>query len=123
LFSLIFRSAILSNFTRVTIEKVEPGAKSERVGLQVGDVIIAHNGEEVADNQRFYELELIRGERARQLTIERAGRILTIDVPAGRLTGIETEDKAFAPEKSSETESKTRPILRSGTNLQGSRRD
>jgi YD repeat-containing protein len=88
-------------FTRVTVEKVEPDSKSQRAGLQPGDMIIAYNGQEVADERRFHELELTAGERRRQLTIERASRILSLDISAGRLTGIETDDKVpVAPEKS-----------------------
>jgi len=63
-------------------------------------MIIAYDGQEVADTWRFHELELTSGERRRQLTIERAGRSLSLDVSAGRLTGIETDDKVpAAPEK------------------------
>jgi YD repeat-containing protein len=87
--------------TRVTIEKVDPDSKSQRVGLQAGDMIIAYDGQEVADTWRFHELELTSGERGRQLTIERAGKSLILDVSAGRLMGIETDDKVpVAPEKS-----------------------
>ena len=88
-------------FTRVTIVKVDPDSKSQRVGLQAGDMIIAYDGQEVADTWRFHELELTSGERGRQLTIERAGKSLILDVSAGRLTGIETNDKVSpAVEKS-----------------------
>jgi S1-C subfamily serine protease len=95
--------------TRVTIENVESDSKSQRAGLQAGDVIIAYDGQEVADNRRFYELELIAGERKRQLTIERAGRILSLDVSAGRLTGIETDDKVPAAREKSIAIPKKRP--------------
>jgi YD repeat-containing protein len=96
-------------FTRVTIEKVEPDSKSRRVDLQTGDMIIAYDGQEVADNRRFHELELISGERRRQLTIERAGRILSLDVTAGRLTGLETADKVPAARDKSIAIPKKRP--------------
>ncbi len=96
-------------FTRVTIEKVEPDSKSRRVDLQTGDMIIAYDGQEVADNRRFHELELISGERRRQLTIERAGRILSLDVTAGRLTGLETADKVPAAREKSIAIPKKRP--------------
>ena len=87
--------------TRVTIDKVEPDSKTQRVGLLAGDVIIAYDGQEIADDRRFDDLELMAGERPRQLTIERAGRILSMDVSAGRLTGLDTADKVpAAPEKS-----------------------
>lgn len=78
--------------TRVGIDKVEPGSKSERIGLRVGDLIVAYDGREVADTRVFEELELVIGERPRQLTIHREGRVLSLDVSAGRLTGIETVD-------------------------------
>ena len=85
---------------------MEPDSKSQRAGLQAGDVIIAYDGQGVADNRRFRELEITSGERRRQLTIEQAGKSLILDVSAGRLTGIETADKVPAAPKSIEMHKK-----------------
>ncbi len=85
--------------THVGIDKVESGSKSECSGLRVGDLIVAYDGQEVADVRLFHELELIRGERARQVIIQRAGKVLTIDVAAGRLTGLETVERSAVGSK------------------------
>jgi YD repeat-containing protein len=74
--------------THVGIDKVEPDTKSERSGLRVGDLILAYDGQEVPDVRVFNELELMRGERPRQITVQREGRILTLEVTAGRLRGL-----------------------------------
>jgi hypothetical protein len=80
--------------TRVGIGKVEPGSKSERSGLRGGDLILAYDGQEVADVQVFDNFELMLGERPRQLAIQREGKVLTIDVAAGRLTGLEVVERS-----------------------------
>ena len=85
--------------TRVMIDKVEPDSKSQRIGLQVGDLILSYDGEEVANIHVFNELELVKGERPRELTIQRDGKVLSLDVPPGRLTGLETADKAPSERK------------------------
>jgi len=79
--------------TRVTVDKVEPDSKSHQVGLQAGDLILSYDGQEVADTRIFLELELIKGERPRALNIERDGKVLSLDVLPGRLTGLEIADK------------------------------
>ena len=78
--------------THVTIEKAEPDGKGQRVGLRAWDMITAYEGQEVPDGRRWYELELMLGERPRQLSIVRAGKNVTLDVPAGRLKGITVND-------------------------------
>src|SRR5262249_24425021 len=76
-------------FTRVAIKEVEPDSKAQRLELRVGDLILNYDGEEVIDTRVFYELELVKGERPRELRIQRDGKILSLDVDAGRLTGLE----------------------------------
>jgi hypothetical protein len=80
--------------THVGVDKVESGSKSERSGLRVGDLILAYDGQEVADVRVFDELELMRGERPRQLTVQRDGRIFTLDITAGRLRGQECVERS-----------------------------
>jgi C-terminal processing protease CtpA/Prc len=86
-------------FTRVAIDEVEPDSKSQRIGLQVGDLIPSYDGEEVANIHVFSELELVKGERPRELVIQRESKVLSLDVPPGRLTGIETADKVPSERK------------------------
>lgn len=80
----------------MTIRKVETGSKSHRVGLRVGDVLLSYDGGGVANLHVFHELELVKGERPRELTVQRDRQVLSLDVPAGRLIGIETADKVPA---------------------------
>jgi len=83
-------------FTRVAIKKVEPDSKAQRVELRVGDLILNYDGEEVIDTRVFDELELVKGERPRELRIQRDGKILSLDVDVGRLTGLELVAKVSA---------------------------
>jgi YD repeat-containing protein len=79
--------------TQVTVDKVEPDSKSYRIGLQVGDLILNYDAQEVPDTRVFWELELVRGERPRELRIERDGKVVSLDVPPGCLTGLEIVNK------------------------------
>jgi YD repeat-containing protein len=78
--------------TRVAIRKFKPGSNGERLGLQVGDLLIRYAGEDVANTHVFRELELVRGERRRELRIQRQGTVLTLDMPSGRLQGLDLVD-------------------------------
>jgi hypothetical protein len=80
--------------THVAIHKVESGSKGERSGLRVGDLILAYDGQEVADRRVFDDFELMLGERPRKLTIQREGRVLTFDITAGRLRGLEAVERS-----------------------------
>jgi hypothetical protein len=44
----------------------------------------------------FDELELVKGERPRELRILRNGKFVTIDLPPGRLQGLDLVDRAPA---------------------------
>ena len=79
--------------TRVAIQDVEPDRNSQRFGLQVGDLIIGYDGEDVRNTHVFDELELVKGERPRELRILRQGKFVSIDVPPGRLQGLELVDR------------------------------
>ena len=79
--------------TRVAVQDVEPDRNSQRFGLQVGDLIIGYDGENVRNKHVFDEFELVKGERPRELRILRQGKFVSIDVPPGRLQGLELVDR------------------------------
>ncbi len=80
--------------TNVTVDKIEPGSNAERADLQIHDLILTYDGQTVPNTHVFYELELMRGEDSRALTVQRNGTVLTFDIPPGRLRGIELIDKS-----------------------------
>jgi eukaryotic-like serine/threonine-protein kinase len=79
--------------TRVVIEKVEPDRTGEQNGLRVGDILVSYDGDDIRDTRTFRELELMKGERQRELRILRQDYELRIQVPPGRLTGLELQDR------------------------------
>jgi hypothetical protein len=79
--------------TRVAIREFEPISNGQRLGLQVGDLILSHDGEDVGNTHVFHELELVKGERPRELRMQRGGTVVTVKVPSGRLQGLELVDR------------------------------
>jgi hypothetical protein len=79
--------------TRVVLEEVEADRTGEQNGLRVGDILISYDGDDIRDTRTFRELELTKGERQRELRILRQDYELRIQVPPGRLTGLELRDR------------------------------
>jgi YD repeat-containing protein len=79
--------------TWVAIRAFEPGSNGQRLGFQVGDLLLSYDGEDVGNTHMFSELELVRGEGRRELRIQRQGQVVTIDVPPGRLQGLDLVDR------------------------------
>jgi hypothetical protein len=78
--------------TRVVLEKVEPNRTGAQRGLHVGDILVSYDGEDVRDVRTFRELELLKGERHRELRLLRQDQEVRLRVLPGRLTGLELED-------------------------------
>ena len=57
--------------TRVVVEKVKPDRTGEQRGLHVGDILVSYDGEDIRDARTFRELELMKGERQRELRLLR----------------------------------------------------
>ena len=53
--------------------------------MRSGDLILSYDGQDVIDTHMYAELELVKGERPRELRIQRDGKILSLDIDAGRL--------------------------------------
>ena len=79
---------------KVSVDRIAPGSVSAEVGLKVGDLILTYNGLAVTTSDQFTnELELFKGDRARDLRIERNGQVLSLDLPAGRLQGLQLAER------------------------------
>jgi TIR domain-containing protein/PDZ domain-containing protein len=79
-----------------SIDRVEPHSVAADVGLMAGDVILTYDGEAVSTTEQFVnKLERFKGDRRRELTIRRSGRVLSIDLPPGRVDGLELEERVL----------------------------
>lgn len=79
---------------KVSVDHIANGSVASEAGLKVGDVILTYDGQTVSTSDQFMNtLELFRGDRARELRIERAERVLSLDVPPGRLRGLELVER------------------------------
>ena len=79
--------------TRVVLEKVEPDRTGAQRGLHVGDILVSYDGEEIRDVRTFRELELMKGERQRELRLLRQDQEVRLTLPPGRLTGLTLVDR------------------------------
>jgi S1-C subfamily serine protease len=73
------------------------GSVAADAGLKVGDVIVTYDGQSVSTIDQFTNtFELFRGDRGREVRIERAGNVLSLDVPPGHLEGLELAERVPA---------------------------
>jgi hypothetical protein len=79
--------------TQVAIWKFEPSSNGQRLGLHVGDVLLNYDGEDIGNTHIFREMEVVRGERSRELRIQRQGKVVSLTVPSGRLQGLDLVDR------------------------------
>ncbi|HEX6995069.1 MAG TPA: Do family serine endopeptidase [Gammaproteobacteria bacterium] len=80
------------------VSEVEPGSPAEEAGIEVGDVIIAVNGEEVANaSQLRNAIGLVRLGETVTLTYVRDGQTMEVDVRVGP-----AEETAAAPQPGGE---------------------
>jgi YD repeat-containing protein len=83
---------------RLTVTRVVRGSIAADSGFRVGDVLLTYDGETVTTNYDFANrLELFKGDRPREVTVERAGQIVGLDLPAGRVSGFTLEEQARRP--------------------------
>ena len=82
---------------KVGVDRVALGSVASDVGLKVGDLILTYDGQTVSTIDQFTNtFELFRGDRGRELRIERAGNVLSLDVPPGHLEGLELAERVPA---------------------------
>src|SRR5262249_8810104 len=80
---------------KVAVDKVRRGSVSSDAGLDPGDVLLTVGGEAVETSYQFVsKLELFRGDRAREPRLIRNGRVISLNLPPGRLDGMELEEIA-----------------------------
>lgn len=80
---------------KVAVNKVRTGSVADDAGLRPGDVLLTVGGEVVETSYQFVSrLELFRGDRARELRLIRDERVISLDLPPGRLDGLELEEIA-----------------------------
>ena len=79
----------------VTVDKVVPGSFAADSGFRPGDVILTYDGEGVRTTHQFSNtLEVFKGNRGREVRVDRGGIIVALDVSAGRLNGLLLEEAA-----------------------------
>ncbi|HEY9502221.1 MAG TPA: hypothetical protein VIR01_11390, partial [Pyrinomonadaceae bacterium] len=81
--------------TRVAVDTVEPDSNVQDL-LKPGDLLLAYDGTEIVDTRVLQELELDRGENKREIRVLRNGKPLSLEVPPGRLQGIDITDRVSA---------------------------
>jgi S1-C subfamily serine protease len=81
--------------SKVIVGKVTDASVAADAGFRVGDAIRTYDGEKVQTSYQFLNrLELFKGDRRREIGVERGGQIIALDVRAGRLAGFELEESA-----------------------------
>src|SRR5262249_15532450 len=79
---------------KISIDRIAPGSVASEAGLLPGDTILAYDGQAVSTIDQFTNtFELFRSDRARELRIERARSILSLDLAPGRLQGLELAER------------------------------
>ncbi len=80
---------------KVGVSKVLHGSVGADADLRAGDVVLTYAGIPVETTYQFTtKLELFKGDKARDLTIPRGDRVLTVSIPPGRLNGVELLEMA-----------------------------
>lgn len=97
--------------TAPVVVRVVPDSPLDRAGLRTGDRIIAIDGEPIVTQTAMLERMATAGDALR-LTLERAGRILDIDVGGGRAPASTGETQTAVPSPAADEGSgaMTRPI-------------
>jgi len=79
----------------VVVDRVAGGSVASDAGLHVGDIILDYDGLPVRTSHQFTNtLELFRGDRRRELRIERGQQLVSLDIPPGHLQGLELVERA-----------------------------
>jgi TIR domain-containing protein/PDZ domain-containing protein len=82
---------------KVGVDRIAPGSVAAESGLEIGDLIVAYDGQTVSTSEQFLnKLELFRSDRSRELRIERDHQALSLDLPPGRLHGLELAERVPA---------------------------
>jgi YD repeat-containing protein len=82
---------------KVAVDRINASSTAAAVGLKVGDFILTYDGQPVSTSYQFTnQLERFKGDQTRELRIQRAQLELSLDVPPGRLDGLELAERVSA---------------------------
>lgn len=80
---------------RVSVEKVTEASVAADAGFRAGDIVVAYDSEPVATSYEFENrFELFQGDQRREVRIQRGGQIIDLDLPPGRMTGLQLAERA-----------------------------
>jgi YD repeat-containing protein len=80
---------------KVSVDNVDKASVAADAGFRVQDFILTYDGEPVATSYEFANrFELFKGDRHREIRVERGAQVIGLDLPPGRLTGLQLEEKA-----------------------------
>lgn len=81
--------------SKVIVGKVTAASVAADAGFRAGDIIRTYDGERVQTAYQFSNrFELFKGDRRREISVERGGQIIGLDVRPGRIAGFELEESA-----------------------------
>jgi hypothetical protein len=85
--------------TRVVAESVMPGSQAERLGLQVGDILLRYDGQPVTQANLFIRICQAESKTgpARPLVVRRKDQTITVQVSPGQLEGVTLNDAVAPP--------------------------
>jgi hypothetical protein len=82
---------------KLSVDRITQGSVAADVGLKVGDLVLTYDGQTVSTSEHFTNtLERYRGDRGRELRIDRDRQVLSLDLPPGRLHGLELAERVPA---------------------------
>jgi PDZ domain len=91
----LFDTAGRSVTFRVGLERVTDASVAADAGFRAGDVIVTYDGEPVATSYDFENrFELFKGDRRREVRVQRGGQVIALDLPPGRMTGLQLVETA-----------------------------
>jgi hypothetical protein len=82
--------------SKVIVDRVTRSSVGADAGFLAGDIILTYDGEEVTTTDHFTnQLELFRGDRPREVRVERDKRVVGLALPPGRVGGLILEEKVY----------------------------
>ncbi|NOT27996.1 MAG: TIR domain-containing protein [Acidobacteria bacterium] len=89
---------------KVSVDRTKPGSVAADRGFLAGDLLLTYDGQVVSTSfQVTNDLEMHGSDRTRELQVERAGRVLSLNVPPGRLDGLELVERVSTPARAPAT--------------------
>ncbi len=81
--------------SKVIVDKVTGASVAADDGFHAGDIIRTYDGERVETSYQFSNrFEIFKGDRRREISVERGGQLIGLDVRPGRIAGFELQESA-----------------------------